>query len=158
MANLQSAALLLAFTGLARAQPTPQFASYPATGAYQGKNAPLVLTKKDRMFRTRLREAAVEKPNFAGHYILTEWGCGAGCVMGAVIDANSGHVYWLPHTICCWSFDVDDKFEPIDYRMDSRLIIFSGERNEKEGDDGVHFYEFNDGKFVHLKSSLKKSH
>jgi hypothetical protein len=25
------------------------------------------------MYRSRLREAAKEKPNFAGHYILTAW-------------------------------------------------------------------------------------
>ena len=55
---------------------TPRFEDYPATEAYNGKNAPLVLTPRDREFRTRLRAAASEKPNFANHYIVTSWGCG----------------------------------------------------------------------------------
>ena len=36
----------------------PRFADYPVNEAYIGKNAPLILTREDRMFRTRLREAA----------------------------------------------------------------------------------------------------
>jgi len=130
----------------------PRFADYPAIGKYNGKNSAVVLRNRDdREFRSRLRSAARQPPNFAGHYIVAAWGCGAECLMGALIDANSGEVHWFPHTICCWG-DVDDKFRPIEYRLDSRLIVFSGERNEKEGDDGTHYYEFNDGKFVHIKS------
>jgi len=56
---------------------------------------------------------------------------------------------------CCWGFDTDDKFNPIEFRPDSRLIVFSGLRNEKDGDDGTHFYRFDDGRFVHLRSVLK---
>ncbi|HEX7333686.1 MAG TPA: hypothetical protein VF290_19450, partial [Pyrinomonadaceae bacterium] len=111
-----------------------------------GKNAPVIITRADRMFRTRLKEAAQEKPNFAGHYILTAWGCGAGCLMGAAIDANTGKVYWFPHTICCWNeTERDDNFNPIEFRLSSRLVVFTGLRNEREGDQGAHFYEF-DGK------------
>ncbi len=95
------------------------------------------------------------KPNFAGHYIVSTWGCGAECIMGAVIDANTGKVYWLPSTVCCWGFDVGEKFQPIEFRLDSRLIVFSGERDEKEGDNGKHFYEFKDNKFVHIQSIMK---
>src|SRR5688572_27905237 len=79
---------------------TPQFKDYPPHGKYVGKNAAVIIRRDDRMFRTRLKEAAQEQPNFAGHYILTAWGCGAGCLIGAVIDANTGRVYWFPHTIC----------------------------------------------------------
>lgn len=96
------------------------------------------------------------KTELGGHYILTAWGCGAECLMGAVIDANSGKVYWLPHTICCWGAEVDDRFRPIEYRLDSRLIVFSGLRDEKEGDDGTHFYEFDNGKFIKLASIMKE--
>jgi hypothetical protein len=129
---------------------TPRFEDYPATGPYRGHNAPLVLTKKDAGSRTRLREAATRKPNFAGHYVLTTWGCGAECVMGAAIDANTGHVHWLPFTICCWKADVT---QPIAARLDSRLIVFTGARNEKEGDEGTHYYEFRNGEFIEIKAS-----
>lgn len=134
----------------------PQFRDYAADEIYTGATAPLVLKKDDLIFRTRLRWAAKNvKPNFAGHYILTTWGCGAQCVIGAVIDAKTGHVHWWNFSVCCWGFDTDDKFNPIEFRRDSRLIVFSGLRNEKEGDDGAHFYRFDDGRFVHLRSVPK---
>lgn len=132
----------------------PQFKDYPVTEIYTGRTAPLVLTRQDRMFRTRLREAAKQKPNFAGHYIFATWGCGTSCLMGAVIDAKSGKVYSIPFTICCWSIDVDENFRPVEFRLNSRLIVFSGERGEQEGDNGTHFYEFKNGRFVHVRSVL----
>ena len=76
--------------------------------------------------------------------------------MGAVIDAKTGKVYWLSHTTCCWGFDVDEKFQPIEFRLNSSLIVFSGLRNEKEGDNGAHFYKFENGRFVHLRSIPKQ--
>src|SRR5215204_1656338 len=45
-------------------------------------------------FRTNLRNAARGKVNFAGHYILTQWGCGTNCSQTAVIDAKDGSVYF----------------------------------------------------------------
>ena len=155
-ASISVAVALTLWTGSVVAQRRmPQFKDYPVSETYIGKNAPLILTREDKMFRTRLREAAREKPNFAGHYILTAWGCGTSCLMGAVIDAKTGKVYWWNFSICCWGYDVDDKFRPIEFRLNSKLIIFSGVRNEKDGDDGAHFYKFENGRFVHLRSVSK---
>ena len=149
--------MILFLAGVSFSQDTvPLFKDYPADEVYNGKNAPLVLTKSDRLFRTRLREAARQKPNFAGHYILTTWGCGTTCVTGAVIDANTGRVYWFPHTTCCWDANVDDKFNPIEFRLQSRLIVFSGRRNEKENDNGAHSYKFENGHFIYIRSVMKK--
>lgn len=45
-------------------------------------------------FRTRIREAARgNRPNFAGRYIVTQWGCGTGCQAGAIINTVTGEVY-----------------------------------------------------------------
>ena len=74
--------------------------------------------------------------------------------MAALIDAKTGRVYWMPHTICCWPADIDD---PIAFRLDSTLIVFSGVRNEKEGDNGTHYYQFKEGKFVLIESVRKKT-
>jgi len=49
----------------------PQFKDYPVRETYTGKTAPVVLMRNDRRWRTVLREAWKEKPNFAGGYILT---------------------------------------------------------------------------------------
>jgi hypothetical protein len=34
--------------------------------------------------------------NFASYYIITTWGCGSGCVSGAMVDTRDGHVYPMP--------------------------------------------------------------
>lgn len=44
------------------------------------------------------------------------------------------------------------EFKAIEYRIDSKLIIFTGMRDEKEGDSGKHYYVFDDKRFVHLYS------
>lgn len=148
--------LSLAFASAVFAQSgVPQFKDYPVSQVFSGSNAPLALTRKDRAYRTRLKEASSEKPNFAGHYIVTAWGCGTSCLMGAVIDARTGRVYWFDFTVCCWGYGVDDKFNPIEFRLNSKLIVFSGARNEKDGDDGTHFYKFENGTFVHVRSIAK---
>ena len=148
---------LSAATGAAAQNRLPQFKDYAVSETPIAANAAVVLkSRDDRMFRTMLREASKEKPNFAGHYILTAWGCGTTCMMGAVIDAKTGKVYWWNFTICCWSPDVDDRFQPIEFRLTSRLIVFSGARNEEDGDVGAHFYKFENGRFVHVRSVLKE--
>ncbi|MEP6901291.1 MAG: hypothetical protein ABJA66_06045 [Actinomycetota bacterium] len=143
---------IIAFLSLSAFAQTgvPQFKNYPAAEKFSGKNAPLIIGKDEKTFRTRLREAAKEKPNFAGHYILTTWGCGTTCLMGAVIDAKTGKVYWWNFSVCCWE-ETDENFNPLEFRLNSRLIVFSGLRNE-EGDKGAHFYKFENGKFIHLKT------
>jgi hypothetical protein len=61
----------------------PRFKDYPTGEIYGGPTARLVLKKRDLTFKSRLQWAAEnQKPNFAGHYILTSWGCGAECCDG----------------------------------------------------------------------------
>lgn len=111
--------LAASFSSASGQADPPTFKHFPAGKIYQGPTAPLVLARKDRTFKTRLQWAAKHlKPNFAGHYILTTWGCGAECLMGAVIDAKTGKVYWWNFTICCWPLDKGDKFGPIAFRPD----------------------------------------
>ena len=80
----------------------PRFEDYPAGAAFAGRNR-FFLDRMDLGYRTRLHEAAQQRPDFAGHYVLALWGCGAECLMGAAVDVRSGRVTWLPgDTICCW--------------------------------------------------------
>ncbi len=144
--------LLIALPGYAlEDQRSPRFQDYPVLEKYKGKNARLILSHNDRKYRTRLMIASKQKPNFAGHYILTAWGCGMECRMGAVIDARTGNVIWFPFTICCWGSGVPENFEPIEFRLDSNLIVVNGARNEKEGDNGKHFYKFEKNHFVQIQ-------
>ncbi|HYR75389.1 MAG TPA: hypothetical protein VEM96_06045 [Pyrinomonadaceae bacterium] len=139
----------------ANGQPgVPRFNDYPVSERFNGKTVPLVLTRAARQFRTRLREAARDKPNFAGHLIVTTWGCGTECVQGAIIDARTGRVFMLPFSLCCWGTEVgvDDRFKPLEFRLDSSLIVLSGARNEKDGDYATRFYRFKDNRLGLLKS------
>ena len=138
----------LVVAAVAAAEPAPRFEDFPAPERMTGPNAPLALTRKDMQFRTMLGEAAHQRPNFAGHYVLTYWGCGAGCVMGAAIDARTGRVAWLPGTICCWPLEVQD---PLAFQLDSTLVAMTGLRNENERDQGTHYYRIDGLRFVHVR-------
>ena len=138
---------------LAPAPALPRFEDFPAGPAYAGRNH-LVLKGDDIHWRTRLRRAATQAPDFAGHYVLATWGCGMECVIGAAIDVRTGAVIWLPGTLCCWYSDnaaTPDTVEPLRYRLDSRLLVLNGRRDEREGDDGDHYYRIEAGRFVHLR-------
>jgi hypothetical protein len=75
----------------------PRFEDYPVKETWQS-NPPNVklTTRSERMFQTRLTNAAKEPPNFAGHYRITYWGCGSFCSAGAVIDLQTGYVFPPP--------------------------------------------------------------
>jgi hypothetical protein len=94
------------------------------------------------MFATRLRQASQEPPDFAGHYRFAGWGCGTVCGAGAIVDLMTGIVYppplgeqkgwnpgWGRWAICSALFDDD----PIQYRLNSRLIIIRCGSNFDDG-------------------------
>jgi len=94
----------LACAGSARAQPctplaaalaaAPKFEAYRVARPSLARPAPLDLrgNAAARRYRTALREAQREGPNFAGRYTIAGWGCGTGCLDWGVIDSASGKV------------------------------------------------------------------
>lgn len=111
-------------------RPLPRFEDYPVREIWRGPAArPRLLTKSERMFRAQLTEAAKKPPNFAGHYRIAGWGCGAVCGAGAIINLKTGAVYppplggkgegWERWMSCTALFDD----HPYEYRLDSRLMI-----------------------------------
>ena len=131
-------------------QGAPTFRAYPAGPRYRGPCAPLRLRPHTAawQFRTRIREAAQGQPNFAGHCVLATWGCGAECLSYAIIDVRTGAVYFDGVTTCCWfgegAVPARADFEPIDFRLSSRLVVFTGLLNEK-GRNGPHYFTFERG-------------
>lgn len=122
-----AAALLAHLAAPARAESTDSlFAKYPATTKFHGKPAAVDLkSHKDApTFRTRLRDAVKEAkgPNFAGHLIVTSWGCGTSCQTVALIDARNGKVQLGPEPASVG----------VEYRADSRLMIFNPAKNIRE--------------------------
>lgn len=136
---------LMALTEVANA--APKFDDYPSR-SIAGKPAKIRLQDaKSRKYATVLQEAARGKPNFAGHYVLASWGCGASCTMSAAIDSTTGSVSWVPFTVCCWEPTVE---EPLEFKKNSSLLIVHGSRNE-EG-NGTHYYNFDGKKFILIDS------
>lgn len=127
---------------------TPRFENYPAAKIYKSKIASLKLKDDDELWRDRFQWAIDnQKVNFAGHYVVTTWSCGSTCLLGAVIDAKTGRVFW-------WDVELNwDAEKPVEYRSDSGLIILSGCRRDNTG---KHYFKIKNGRFVHLRSVLSK--
>jgi len=109
---------------------TPRFAFAqfrPEPRLHRPPAPPRVSNPRARRYRTVLREAAKEGPNFNGHYRVVSWGCGTNCIEWAVIDLASGDVWMAPDPLAsCWFPDsasdakVPDWFA---FRISSSLLI-----------------------------------
>ena len=143
----------MCWMGVAQADDAgvPRFEDFAVSDTFAGKAAKVrLVSADDKEYATRIREAGRQKPNFAGHYVLASWGCGASCVSTVAIDAKTGRVTWLPFTVCCWDVDVQ---EPIEFRRDSRLLVVHGSRNEKGS--GTYYYALDKDKFKLVKAVEK---
>jgi len=137
--------------GASMTSTPPRFGDFPALGSPPPRNAPLVLTPRDRLYRTRLRAAAAGRPNFAGHYVLVTWGCGTECLMGAAINARTGRVTFLPFATCCFGEAPEGTEDMIAFRADSALLVLIGIRDERRADVGAHYYRIEGDRLVHLR-------
>src|SRR5690242_5879146 len=102
---VRTCASLLCFALGMSGQPAalPSFDRFRVTEVFSGKPAkPVLRNPGDRMFRAKIREGAGDGPNFAGHYTIAAWGCGAGCVQMALIDAVDGRIYRAPFKVLSW--------------------------------------------------------
>ena len=130
----------------------PRFAAYPAGNPYRGRVAKMRVPRglgEDLRLRLKDSLSSDDKPDTAGRYIRLKWPCGSTCIGGALMDARNGRVIMLP-SISGWG-EVQDGFEPIAGRLDSRLVVLSGARNER-GIFGRHFYVIDNGRLRHLRS------
>jgi hypothetical protein len=71
----------------------PRFSDYPVHQIYQSKPCAPILSKDQRWYRTVIRQGAKSKVQFAGHYTVPVFGCGAGCGGFYIVDSISGKVY-----------------------------------------------------------------
>jgi hypothetical protein len=154
MAAAAMAAILAAVPAAPAAEQPPSFSDHPAAARFTGRNAaPVLNTVEARRFRRMIRDGARQKPNFDGHYIVTTWGCGSDCEMGAIIDAVSGKVVALP-VVAGSPQDAKWDSTHFDYRLDSRLLVMHGMIGE-EPPMGAHYFTFDGGKLTHIKTIVK---
>ena len=128
----------------------PQFKDY-STKIYNGKTAALAMNNDTaKTFRTRLRAALQEKPNFAGEYVVTMWGCGMGCRSYNFVNKRTGEVL-------SESFGGEEGQEVDSFKANSRLLVTLSEVYEDNSDTAnyyAYFYELKDKKF-HLIKKVK---
>jgi hypothetical protein len=140
----------------------PEFSQYPVERIYTGKPAAPKLTPSQRTFRTRIRYGAKQPVEFAGHYTVPRWGCGAGCSGFMIADSITGRVYdgfYIADLPGAWEEQQDESDLPlrIEFHLNSRLFKINGCPNET--DCGFYDYLMVDGKGLKLirKELLPKS-
>ena len=127
------------------AQKTPTFSQYTVPVEKIRSITVDISTRSARMYRTNLRNAAKEGVNFAGHYIVTTWGCGTNCQVGAIIDARNGRVYF-PAQLAGFGVGFESwlgEDDPLEFKPDSKLLILKGYDNSelnKEHPVGGYYY------------------
>ena len=83
------------------------------------------------------------------------------CHYSVILDAKTGKVFsWNGISSFCFpdldtDFACNENFSEIEYRVDSKLIVFFGSLDYAK-DRGFHYYKFENGRFIHLKSVLVK--
>lgn len=124
----------------------PRFADYPAPRRIVARPArPILVSAEARNYRTVIRLGAAEGPNFAGNFTIVRWGCGAGCIDWAIIDARTGRIVIdedLRDLLNIHLFDIHSDDERLTFRPDSRLLILGGMPREDEAREGLLFLEW----------------
>jgi hypothetical protein len=125
----------------------PRFEDYPVKTVYRGTPAaPKLATADQRMFRTMIRRGAKAKAEFAGHYTVPAWGCGAGCTDYVIADSITGTIYdglFVVDLPAAW-FEEHGEQKRLEYHPESRLLKINGCPDER--DCGFYDYEMVDGK------------
>jgi len=116
---------------------------------FKGKPVePNLATHKDaRKYRTVLKRQSREGPNFAGHYTIITIGCGTSCAGIAVVDAQTGHVYFPKnlHNVF-WAGWWHEPYGP-QFKLNSRLLIVYGQANSEDEPYGVSYFQWIDNDF-----------
>jgi len=126
----------------------PQFKDYPSKEAYTGKPAKLLLNNDTaKLFRTRLREALTQEPEFAGEYVMAVWGCGTECRSYTFVNKRTGQVIEQ-------SFGGENGDEPEKFKLNSNLLVAHGTEYDNDYNEiGYHasFYVLENDKFRLIK-------
>ncbi len=150
---------LLALAVPAAAQNrAPRFADYPVARANLPVTKPALSREaQDDHYLLRRHDSFPDdaRTNFAGRYFLLVFGCGTACVNAAIYDTD-GRVTDVPFSISGWR-RVHDDFSGVEFRANSRLIVFNGEVNEEPATMGRHFYVFENGALKHVATEKVRS-
>lgn len=97
----------------------PQLADYPVMPAeiHTGRSAPADFSGQTAAwtYRTWIRLANTRGMNYAGHYVVAEWGCGSNCQNHAIVNAKTGRIV---------AFGLYSSYG-VEFAKTSRLIVFN---------------------------------
>lgn len=98
--------------------------------------------KNAQTYRTVLKQQSEKGPNFAGHYTIVMIGCGTSCAKIAVVDAETGHVYF-PENLhyVFWAGWWHEPYGP-EFRLTSRLLKVYGQVNSEDAPYGISSFEW----------------
>jgi hypothetical protein len=158
-----------------KATPAPRFEDFPVTEVFKGiPAAPHLVTPEENLYRTRIREGvskgwgvyrdgkeqSAPGPNFAGHYIAVEWGCGTGCLMMVFVHAETGSIYYPP--ISLGNVGTEKIGLPFfglrsadfEFRLNSRLMTISAcpdETNRRNAPCFTYYFLWDDNRWNLLR-------
>lgn len=162
--NFRRASLFAAFCSIflfsldsdAQKKGVPTYEQHRVSVSKIRLKQPRLSSHKDApMFRTNLRNAARKGVNFAGHYALTYWGCGASCGVGAIVDLKTGTVYFPDQLDGVWASGYEENTAPFGYRKDSKLLVLNGylpdDYNGKRVTYGLHYFVWTGSRLKQIK-------
>lgn len=110
-------------------------------------------------YRTIITEQYNElEVNFASHYVIVTWGCGSGCVTGAMVDTRDGFVYPMPE-----DKEWGGNGTYIDSKKDSEVLLTAAVAQSPTGEveEVRKYWEWNEDlkefKFIEVKSVILKN-
>jgi len=121
------------------ADPLPE--QYKAAQLFTGKSKMPQFKGRDkayRQFRTQIRDGLADGVNFARHYTVVQFGCGAGCVTGFIVDDRNGRVYDAPRG------GEANMYLTLQYQKDSRLMV--AQWADDKNTCNLEFLEWDEGK------------
>lgn len=149
--------------GISNAQKTPTYSQFSVKIEKKtAKKINLTSHSKAKNYRTNLKNALANYGvNFAGKYIVAQWGCGSGCTESAIIDAKTGNVFFPNELqgVLAGGLSLGEH-NMIEFKPNSNLLMIYGYagfnfEEGKETQHGIYYYLW-DGKKLKLLNFIKK--
>lgn len=121
----------------------PKFEDYPVRIEDQYSKNPVsvnfVGSKLDGNYQTMIRKSMARGVNFAGQYVIVEWGCGVSCQNHALINAKTGKIV---------ASGLESSYGA-EFKKDSTLLIINPRADTWDGlKIKPTYYSIEDGKLV----------
>ncbi|MCX6220021.1 MAG: hypothetical protein NTZ69_03440 [Bacteroidia bacterium] len=165
MNKIIAVAIAICFSIITNAQDIPAYSNFPVKlEKKEAGKVNLSSHPKANNYRTNLKNALKNNEvNFAGKYIIAQWGCGTCCTETVIIDAKTGNVFFPVELqgVLAGGLAMGDH-DMVEYKKDSRLLVIYGyagsdDESSKESPLGISYYLWTNGELKLLKFVDKKN-